>query len=211
MITFGEIAATVALAFGFEPQQITGGDRSHDLVQARHVAIYLARKHTGRNCTVIGQAFGLADHTGVSYATERVEAEMKEDERFATIVRTLEQAILFKIDMSERGAIEVLPLARRIYVNPRRGATSANLHEITALAACVLDLWEAATTSETLIAALRRREAIRRLGIISQSEEEVREADDLDRLIGALSGAITNEMAALRGETEEENDGSRNS
>jgi hypothetical protein len=190
MITCSEIINTVALAFDVTPELIRGKSRAHEAVQARHVALHLAYKYSGMGSPVIAQGFGRPDHTAVLYAVDNVRKAVAEDAKFAAVIRALEQSIEFKIDMSQKSMIEVLPLARDVYVNPRRAATMLSLHQIVALASTWLDLWEIATGAEALVEALA----------IPENGNQ-RDMADRDQLVAALSDAVTDHMAALRGET----------
>lgn len=201
MIAVNQIIATVALAYGFHPQALTGADRSKDTTLARHVAMYLAAKYSGMTVTAIGAVFGQIDHTTVIYGRDKIAERIKEDEALRVAVQALAQSIEFKMDIASAGTIEVLPLARRIYVNPRRGAISANLYEITALASVVLDLWEVAETVEELFALQARQCEIH--NNLPMTPELSEEDDLIDARRPALERAITDTMAALRGEITE--------
>lgn len=200
MITINEIVATVAVGFNLAPAALYSLDQTRELSTARHVAMHLARTHTDGNTTEIGRHFGKADHTAVLYATERVEHLKANDKNFARLVDVLSQAVEFKSHVA-RTPIDVLGLARSIYVSPRRQGIAVNLHEILALATTVIDLWDIALTAEAAIEA-------------ATAEPIDNEADAIaqDDLAAALLHAFGDAMAEIRGakpadNQEEDHDG----
>jgi len=52
-------------------------ERSHNVVEARQIAMYLCRELTDLSLPKIGQAFG-RDHTTVMHAVRKVSAQMPE-------------------------------------------------------------------------------------------------------------------------------------
>ena len=73
-----EVQVAVAKAFGFAPLRLVGKQRSNVLVLARHVAMYLCRKTTGRTLVEIGKEFR-RDHSTVTYGVRRIAAARKRD------------------------------------------------------------------------------------------------------------------------------------
>ena len=57
--------------------QLCSTDRSHSVVEARQIAMYLCRELTDLSLPKIGQAFG-RDHTTVIHANKKILALMKE-------------------------------------------------------------------------------------------------------------------------------------
>ncbi|MDE3261887.1 MAG: chromosomal replication initiator protein DnaA [Acidobacteriota bacterium] len=76
--TIQEVQVAVAKAFGFAPLRLVGKQRSNVLVLARHVAMYLCRKTTGRTLVEIGKEFR-RDHSTVTYGIRRIAAARKRD------------------------------------------------------------------------------------------------------------------------------------
>lgn len=189
MIQIREIAAMTALNFGLEPQQLFSGNTKANVVLARQVAMYVARKATEHSTPVIGRVFG-RDHTTVIHGIEKIEVEIKGDQKLKALVTTLIENAHFRARIEAMGGIDVIGVARRIAMSPGRNAIGASVMEVAALAATVLDLWEIARGAEVLVEAL------------SQSTDE--QSRERDQLIAALVRTITEEMAALRGITEEE-------
>lgn len=59
---FNRIVALCASRFGVTPDGILGPSRRNDIAWARHAAVYLIRKHTGRPLLVVSKAMGRRDH-----------------------------------------------------------------------------------------------------------------------------------------------------
>ena len=66
--------------FGLADEDITGKARTRDLVDARHIAMYVCRQLTNPPLSFpqIAKAFGGRDHTTVMNAVQRIERDMKE-------------------------------------------------------------------------------------------------------------------------------------
>lgn len=73
-----EVQVAVAKAFGFAPLRLVGKQRSNVLVLARHVAMYICRKTTGRTLVEIGKEFR-RDHSTVTYGIRRIAAARQRD------------------------------------------------------------------------------------------------------------------------------------
>ena len=69
-----------AKLFGLEVDDIIGKARTRDLVDARHIAMYVCRQLTNPPLSFpqIAKAFGGRDHTTVMNAVQRIERDMKE-------------------------------------------------------------------------------------------------------------------------------------
>lgn len=76
-ITVALIMGQCAHYFGVTIDQLCSTDRSHSVVEARQVAMYLCRELTDLSLPKIGQAFG-RDHTTVIHANKKILALMKE-------------------------------------------------------------------------------------------------------------------------------------
>jgi chromosomal replication initiator protein len=69
-----------AKLFGIDVEDLTGKARTRDLVDARHIAMYVCRQLTNPALSFpqIAKAFGGRDHTTVMNAVQRIERDMKE-------------------------------------------------------------------------------------------------------------------------------------
>lgn len=76
-ITVALIVGQCAAYFGVTIDQLCSTDRSHAVVEARQIAMYLCRELTDLSLPKIGQAFE-RDHTTVIHANKKILGQMKE-------------------------------------------------------------------------------------------------------------------------------------
>jgi chromosomal replication initiator protein len=77
-ITIGIIMAQTADYFGLTIDDLCGQSRTHQLVTARQIAMYLCREMTDMSLPKIGQHFGGRDHTTVMHADRKIRTLMAE-------------------------------------------------------------------------------------------------------------------------------------
>jgi chromosomal replication initiator protein len=79
-ITPPVVLDAAAKLFNLDVDDITGKARTRDLVDARHIAMYVCRQLTNPPLSFpqIARAFGNRDHTTVMNAVQRIERDMKE-------------------------------------------------------------------------------------------------------------------------------------
>jgi chromosomal replication initiator protein len=79
-ITPAVVLEAASKLFGLADEDITGKARTRDLVDARHIAMYVCRQLTNPPLSFpqIAKAFGGRDHTTVMNAVQRIERDMKE-------------------------------------------------------------------------------------------------------------------------------------
>ncbi|MBO0813056.1 MAG: chromosomal replication initiator protein DnaA [Microlunatus sp.] len=77
-ITSGMIMGQVASYFGLSIDDLCGQSRTHVLVTARQIAMYLCRELTDLSLPKIGQQFGGRDHTTVMHAERKIRTLMGE-------------------------------------------------------------------------------------------------------------------------------------
>lgn len=79
-ITPEVVLNATAKLFGLSVEDIVGKARTRDLVDARHIAMYVCRQLTNPPLSFpqIAKAFGGRDHTTVMNAVQRIERDMKE-------------------------------------------------------------------------------------------------------------------------------------
>lgn len=70
------IKAATAHHYGFKVSDIMGKRKTMSLSRARHVAMYLCKKHTGKSYAEIGRIFN-RDHSSVMYGCERIRARIE--------------------------------------------------------------------------------------------------------------------------------------
>jgi len=77
-INTGMIMAQTAAYFGLTIDDLCGQSRTHVLVTARQIAMYLVRELTDLSLPKIGQQFGNRDHTTVMHADRKIRTLMAE-------------------------------------------------------------------------------------------------------------------------------------
>ncbi|MEH2508666.1 hypothetical protein V1291_000020 [Nitrobacteraceae bacterium AZCC 1564] len=77
------IQRIVGCYYGIDRIEIIGVARTADIVLARQVSMYLAKKMTGLSMPNIGKRFGGKDHTTVLHAVRKIEKVKAEDAKFA--------------------------------------------------------------------------------------------------------------------------------
>jgi hypothetical protein len=87
--SLARIIRTSASRHGLSAAALAGSGRSRQIVQARNLAMYLARRLTRSSFDSIGAAFGHRDHTTVMRGVRAVEARMTTDAAFAADVERL--------------------------------------------------------------------------------------------------------------------------
>jgi hypothetical protein len=87
--SLARIIRTSASRHGLSAAALAGSGRSRQIVEARNLAMYLARRLTRNSFDSIGTAFGHRDHTTVMRGVRAVEARMTTDAAFAADVERL--------------------------------------------------------------------------------------------------------------------------
>ncbi len=77
-ITSSAIMAATAAYFGISTDDLCGQSRTHVLVTARQIAMYLCRELTDLSLPKIGQLFGGRDHTTVMHADRKIREMLRE-------------------------------------------------------------------------------------------------------------------------------------
>ncbi|MCC6907755.1 MAG: chromosomal replication initiator protein DnaA [Phycisphaerales bacterium] len=75
------IMSTVAQRLGVEPSRLAGTSRHRDVVLARSLTAYLARKLTTRSFPEIARAMGRSNHSTIVTAAQRIERQLSADAR----------------------------------------------------------------------------------------------------------------------------------
>ena len=73
--------------------QLGSQSRKMELVNARHIAMYLSRELTNNSLLSIGKYFGDRDHSTVIHACRTIENKMSEDKEFRSRVDNLKSEI----------------------------------------------------------------------------------------------------------------------
>ena len=92
-ITVDLIIDTASMIYGFTREQITGGSRVRNLVQARQVAMYTARNLTSFSYPEIGKQFGGRDHTTVIHSYNKIKEQLSHDRELFESTQRLQGAL----------------------------------------------------------------------------------------------------------------------
>ena len=76
-----QIIENISKRYGISVDDITGKKRTKEIVQVRHIAIYIIREVTGMSLENIGKIFG-RDHTTILYSMDVINTRMEKDTSF---------------------------------------------------------------------------------------------------------------------------------
>jgi chromosomal replication initiator protein DnaA len=93
-ITISTIKKSVADYYGLTRQQLISKSRTKMISTARHIAMFLCRKHLDVPFMKIGEEFGKRDHSTVMSACEKVEKSLSTDDLLKQAVKEIEKAFL---------------------------------------------------------------------------------------------------------------------
>ncbi len=88
-----KIINTVADYYNLTPSQLTGKVRTGQISLARHIAMYLIRKHLDIPLKKIGDMFGGKDHTTVMSGISKVDKELKTNKQLQDAIKELESKL----------------------------------------------------------------------------------------------------------------------
>ena len=88
-----KIIDTVADYYNLTPSQITGSSREAQITLARHISMYLIRKHLDVPLKKVGAMFGGKDHTTVMNGISKVDKELKTNKQLQEAINELESKI----------------------------------------------------------------------------------------------------------------------
>jgi chromosomal replication initiator protein len=92
-VTAAAIIEAVARFHSLRSADLTGTGRARTLVRPRHIAMYLARRHTELSFPDLGREFGDRDHSTIQHGVHKIENDVKDDADLATKVRLIEQSL----------------------------------------------------------------------------------------------------------------------
>lgn len=93
VLTISKIKKAVCDFYGLTKPQLESKVRTTNVANARHIAIYLCRKHLDIPFTKIGMEFGGRDHATVMSSFNKVTKLIKEKELFADVVSKIEKKL----------------------------------------------------------------------------------------------------------------------
>jgi Bacterial dnaA protein helix-turn-helix len=88
-----DVIRIVCAAFNVQPYQIMAKDRRSPLCQARQVAVYLMKKHSGMSWMRIGQMLGGYDTSSLRHSRCKIREKICSDPRIMSIVASVEREI----------------------------------------------------------------------------------------------------------------------
>lgn len=89
-----DIINAVSSYYGLTKQQICGKARTKNISTARHITMYLCRKHLDISYDKIGDEFGGKDHTTVKSAYEKIDRLLKTDDAYRRAIEEIEHDLL---------------------------------------------------------------------------------------------------------------------
>ncbi len=93
-VTVDQIQEAVEREYGVEHSSLVGGKRNKELMEPRHVAIWLTRELTDNTLADIGKHFGNRTHATVKHSIGVIEQGMAEDRALQDRVARLREEIL---------------------------------------------------------------------------------------------------------------------
>ncbi len=81
-ITIDDIVKIISKELNIKPSDIKSKKRTKNVVNARRIAIYLARNLTPNSMPQIALYFGMKDHTAISHAMKKIKDIIDNDENF---------------------------------------------------------------------------------------------------------------------------------
>lgn len=92
-ISIEDILSTVCKHFGLEGNAIHTKSRKREVVQARQVAMYLAKNYTDYSTSKIGKFIGNKDHATVLHACKTVKGQCEVDKSFRSDLESIETSL----------------------------------------------------------------------------------------------------------------------
>jgi chromosomal replication initiator protein len=92
-VTAPMIIEAVARAHNIKAADLLGQKRTRNLTLPRHIAMYLARKHTALSFPELGREFGDRDHSTIQHGVKKMEKDVQDDPNIAYKVRLIEQSL----------------------------------------------------------------------------------------------------------------------
>ncbi len=93
MVTVSAIIEAVARYHNIRSADITGKRRTQALTRPRHIAMYMARRHTQLSFPELGREFGNRDHSTIQHGCRKVDRELSTNTDLAYQIRLIEQSL----------------------------------------------------------------------------------------------------------------------
>lgn len=92
-ITSEVIENVVCEHFGLDMEQLKSTTRKREIVQARQIAMYLIKNHTGLSLSQIGAGLGKKNHATVLHACKTVQEQIEVDKSFRSNISEIEKKL----------------------------------------------------------------------------------------------------------------------
>lgn len=92
-LTIEEIVSKVCKHFGLDESVIFAKTRKKDVVQARQIAMYLAKKHTDQTISRIGKMIGNKDHATVIHSINQIKDILDINKPFEAELKKIESSL----------------------------------------------------------------------------------------------------------------------
>jgi len=92
-ITIDDIVKIISKELNIKPSDMKSKKRTKNVVNARRIAIYLARNLTPNSMPQIAVYFGMKDHTAISHAMKRINKIIDDDENFKVLLDELSNKV----------------------------------------------------------------------------------------------------------------------
>lgn len=93
MLTINDIIFATSDFYQIPFEDIVGPEMRRDVTLSRHIAMYLAHKHTKYSATTISKALGRCDHTTSTNGRDRVAFFLQTDTEIARAVEQIERQL----------------------------------------------------------------------------------------------------------------------
>ena len=92
-ISLEQISSEVSKAYNVSNKQLIGKTRKMEVVQARHISMFLCREMTSCSLLSIGSYFGNRDHSTVIHACKVIEDKITNDSSFAKDIKNIKNQL----------------------------------------------------------------------------------------------------------------------
>ena len=87
---------TISIELNIKPSEIKSKKRNKNIVEARRIAIYLARTLTLSSMQGVASYFDMKDHTAVSHNVKKINELLDSNENFKVKVEEIKNKVLSK-------------------------------------------------------------------------------------------------------------------
>jgi chromosomal replication initiator protein len=98
-VSMDYIQKTVAAHYSVSLENLKSKSRKKELVNARQIAMYFAKKYTNHSLKSIGYYFGGRDHSTVIHALQSVSNMLDTEPHFKLSFKDLQRKIKFKVPL----------------------------------------------------------------------------------------------------------------